>query len=321
MKFGFSTQVLRARRALLGLALCACSNPSSTNSDQSFSGGAPAAGGTSPGAGGASLAGGSAALPAGASSGGGGTAFSTGGEAGRNGGSTSGGYAASSGGSSAGQASQGGAIVGGTTGVTAGVGSGGAASGGASIGGSTGGSTGGSAGADGNSGSFTLAWQDDFDALDSSRWQAQNFTWEGNAAQFTPDNVSVANGALSMSLTTAPSGSTKPYRGVELRSTKTLTYGKVSARMRFARGSGVVSGLVLFYTPYPNCDWNEIDIEHLGNSSRTSQLNAMVYTGAPNDACTASVSPTQDPLVVSLGVDAEADYHVYDIEWTPLGVR
>lgn len=207
--------------------------------------------------------------------------------------------------------------MGGTTGVTAGVGSGGAASGGVSIGGSTGGS----AGADGNSGSFTLAWQDDFDALDSSRWQAQNFTWEGNAAQFTPDNVSVANGALSMSLTTAPSGSTKPYRGVELRSTKTLTYGKVSARMRFARGSGVVSGLVLFYTPYPNCDWNEIDIEHLGNSSRTSQLNAMVYTGAPNDACTTSVSPTQDPLVVSLGVDAEADYHVYDIEWTPLGVR
>ena len=31
--------------------------------------------------------------------------------------------------------------------------------------------------------------------------------------------------------------------------------------------SGVVSGLVLFYTPFPNCNWNEIDIEHLGNTN------------------------------------------------------
>ena len=80
-----------------------------------------------------------------------------------------------------------------------------------------------------------------------------------------------------------------------MRSAKTLTYGKVSARMRFATGSGVVSGLVLFYTPYPNCNWNEIDIEHLGDSSNSSQLNCQVYLGTPVPSCTTSVSPTQDP--------------------------
>jgi beta-glucanase (GH16 family) len=90
--------------------------------------------------------------------------------------------------------------------------------------------------------------------------------------------------------------------------------------MRFAHGSGVVSGLVLFYTPYPNCNWNEIDIEHLGDSSNTSQLNAQVFTGAVNPQCTTSVTPTQDPLVVNLGVDAETAFHQYDIEWTPAGV-
>jgi beta-glucanase (GH16 family) len=52
-----------------------------------------------------------------------------------------------------------------------------------------------------------------------------------------------------MSLTKAPAGAAKPYLGVEARSTKTLTYGKVSARMKFASKSGVISGLVLFYTP------------------------------------------------------------------------
>ena len=177
------------------------------------------------------------------------------------------------------------------------------------------------AGRSGGSGAaFTLAWQDDFDSLDASAWQLQTFTFEGNQAQFSTQNASVANGTLNIALTPAPSGAAKPYLGVELRSTKTLTYGKVSARMRFAAGSGVVSGLVLFYTPYPNCDWNEIDIEHLGKSQNTSQFNAQVFSGTPQPDCTASVAPTQDPAVIALGFDAEADFHLYDIEWTPSGV-
>jgi endo-1,3-1,4-beta-glycanase ExoK len=196
-------------------------------------------------------------------------------------------------------------------------GAGGKATGGTGAAGAGGSATGGTEGSD----PFTLAWQDDFDTLDTSLWQAQSFTWEGNQAQFTPQNVSVASGKLTLALTNAPSGSAKPYLGVELRSTKTLTYGKVSASMRFAKGSGVVSGLVLFYTPYPNCDWNEIDIEHLGNSSDTSQLNCMIYTGTPATTCTTSVTPTQDPQVVGLGGDAESAFHQYDIEWTPAGVK
>lgn len=168
---------------------------------------------------------------------------------------------------------------------------------------------------------FALSWQDDFDTLDPSAWQLQTFTFGGNLAQFSTQNASVANGILTMQLTPNPASSTEPYNGVEMRSTKTLTYGKVSARMRFATGSGVVSGLVLFYTPFPNCDWNEIDIEHLGNSSMTSQLNAQVFLGTPASGCSTSVSPSQDPLVVNLGTNAETDFHQYDIEWTPGGVK
>ncbi len=240
---------------------------------------------------------------------GGNVAGSTGGNvAGSTGGNVAGGTAGSASGGMAGSASATGGKAGNTT-----AGASGGGAGGSTISNSTGGSRGGDA--------FSLAWQDDFDALDASLWQAQSFTWEGNQAQFTPENVSVANGKVKLALTSAPSGSAKPYLGVELRSAKTLTYGKVSANMRFAPGSGVVSGLVLFYTPYPNCDWNEIDIEHLGSSSQTSQLNCMVYTGTPTPGCTTSVSPTQDPQVVNLGFDAETSFHQYDIEWTPAGVK
>jgi endo-1,3-1,4-beta-glycanase ExoK len=169
---------------------------------------------------------------------------------------------------------------------------------------------------------FTLAWQDDFDTLDTSRWALQTFSWDGNLAQFSTENASVANGVLSIALTPEPSDTAKPYRGVELRSIPTVTYGKVEARLRFAKGSGVVSALVLIYTPWPADDWNELDIEHLGKTPDTAQLNCQVYTGPPTTPpVSQSVSPTQDPLIATLGFDAESDFHLYAIEWTPAEVR
>ena len=47
----------------------------------------------------------------------------------------------------------------------------------------------------------------------------------------------------------------------------------------------------------------------------------MVYLGTPMPNCTTSVTPTQDPLIVNLGFDAESDFHIYDVEWTPSGVK
>jgi beta-glucanase (GH16 family) len=167
-----------------------------------------------------------------------------------------------------------------------------------------------------------LAWEDNFDTFDSSAWQLMTHSWDSNLAQFSTSNVSVASGILSIHLTAAAGDTAKPYRGVEMRSVKTITYGKVSARIRFAKGSGVVSGLVTIYTPWPADNWNEIDIEHLGKSPTSSQLNCMVYTGpAVTPPVSQSVSPTEDPLVVSPGFDAESAFHQYDIEWTTASVR
>jgi endo-1,3-1,4-beta-glycanase ExoK len=302
---------------LLALAWIGCS---STGSAGPHSSGGQTAGGT-PASGGRASAGSGGAGGTGSGAGGAASGADSGQGLGQGGAAASGG---SNGSSASGETASGGTSAPrGTGGAAGGGGTGDTATGGSiALGGTAGGGTEGSAtGGTSGSDSFSLAWQDDFDTLDTSLWQAQTFTWDGNQAQFTPQNVSVASGKLTIALTNAPSGSTKPYLGVELRSTKTLTYGKVSASMRFAKGSGVVSGLVLFYTPYPNCDWNEIDIEHLGNSSNTSQLNCMVYTGTPATSCTTSVTPTQEPQVVNLGSDAESAFHQYDIEWTPAGVK
>lgn len=171
-------------------------------------------------------------------------------------------------------------------------------------------------------GRFELAWEDQLDAFDASRWQLMTHSWDGNLAQFSPENVSYANGIASLHLTQAESDVAKPFRGVEMRSRETLTYGKVEARARFSGKSAVISALVLIYTPYPADDWNELDIEYLGRYRDRIQFNAMVYTGPPTVApVVTSVTPTASPLIVAVSDDPAADFHVYAIEWTPDDAR
>ena len=169
-------------------------------------------------------------------------------------------------------------------------------------------------------GRFELAWQDDFDTLDRSRWQLMTHSWDTNLAQFSAENAGTEAGVLSLLLTPEASDPSKPFRGVEMRSLETLTYGKVEARVRLARGSGVVSSLVLLYTPWPAADWNELDIEYLGRYGDRVQFNAMVYTGPPPALpVQQSVVPTQFPELAALEFDPTQDFHVFAIEWTPAG--
>jgi beta-glucanase (GH16 family) len=171
-------------------------------------------------------------------------------------------------------------------------------------------------------GTFQLAWADEFDAYDPTRWQLESFTFGGNLAQFTPANATFANGLATLLLTPEPTDTAEPYRGVEMRSHDTITYGKVESRIRFAKGSAVVSSLVLLYTPWPADNWNELDVEFLGQYSDRAQVNEQVYTGPPPaQPVTQSVTPTQAPAFVSFGFDPAADFHVYGIEWTPAEVR
>lgn len=177
-------------------------------------------------------------------------------------------------------------------------------------------------------GTFSLLYRDDFDTLDSSRWQLMRHSWDSNLALFSPDTVTVEDGALVIRLLPAPDGTVddtntpKPFLGAEVRSTDTLTYGRVRARAKFARGSAVISSLVTIYTPWPADDWNELDIECLGAKPESMQFNAQVYLGPPTTPpVTSPVSPTGDEMRVALGFDASADYHVYEIEWTPAGAR
>ena len=168
-------------------------------------------------------------------------------------------------------------------------------------------------GASGLSAAFELAWQDDFDSVDLVRWQLMTHSWDGNVSQFTASNATTDAGILSLALTSEPTDASKPFRGVEMRSRNTLTYGKVEASVRFAAGSGVVSSLVLLYTPWPPPDWNELDIEFLGMNTDRIQFNHMINI-PPADPATGHL---QYPAMVTLDMNPSEDFHTYAIEWVP----
>ena len=180
------------------------------------------------------------------------------------------------------------------------------------------------AGAPGStSGTFVLRFRDDFDTLDATRWRLMTHSWDGNLALFSKETVTISDGNLQISIRPAPAGTqdstgAKSFLGAEVRSIDTLTYGRVRARVRFARGSGVVSAVAGIYTPWPADNWNELDIEQLGKAPSSIQFNTLIYNG-PLPAPEVPVTPTQDPFLYSLGFDATTDFHIYAFEWTPQG--
>ncbi len=58
-------------------------------------------------------------------------------------------------------------------------------------------------GAGENGSDFTLAWTDDFDTFDENRWATGDWTFDGNRVTMSPENVTVLDGHLVLSLTKA----------------------------------------------------------------------------------------------------------------------
>ena len=65
-------------------------------------------------------------------------------------------------------------------------------------------------------GDFSLLYRDDFDTLDSTRWQLMTHSWDSNLALFSASSAAVEDGALVIRLLPAPNGtvdgSNKPSR-------------------------------------------------------------------------------------------------------------
>ncbi len=225
-------------------------------------------------------------------------------------------------GAGAASGASGGSVGGASTGGSAAGGKGGSSSGGSGSGGTSsssgGGSTAGSGGSVGGASTggtgatipgaeFKLLWQDDFDGFDDGRWEKASHTFAENAARFSPANAVVEGGVLKLRVTNQPNDD-KPFTAGEVRTKATFKYGRFEARIKFAKGSGIVSSLFTYlYDP-----WNEIDIEYLGNQLSGVQYNLITQGGSGLE---------YQPLFDPLDFQPFADFHEYAIEWVPSEVR
>jgi endo-1,3-1,4-beta-glycanase ExoK len=160
---------------------------------------------------------------------------------------------------------------------------------------------------------WRLVFADDFDHLDTAKWEVSTHTFDGNAARFSPANVVVQGGMLTLSVRKKWTGD-HAYGAGEIRTREpigTFRYGRFETRMRAARGKGVISS----FFAYRAAPWDEIDIEFLGRKTKAVQTNLYV---SPTEA---PVEVTPFPTLHDLAFDAAADFHVYAVEWDPSEIR
>jgi len=99
--------------------------------------------------------------------------------------------------------------------------------------------------------------------------------------------------------------SAKIYKGAELRTIETYTYGRIEARFKPAEGNGIVASLFTYHEIRSLAEWNEIDIEILGRYMDDVQLTTIIANQLTNSSHFAT------------RFKPHADYHTYSFEWTP----
>jgi endo-1,3-1,4-beta-glycanase ExoK len=134
---------------------------------------------------------------------------------------------------------------------------------------------------------------------DDENWE-KRYGENGNPFRtaFLPENISFQNGVMSLRLNARTSG--------EYRTIDKYGYGYYEARIKFASGSGLVSGSFFTFTgTYGKPDHHEIDVEPLGKDCTEIQTN--YYTRGQG----------HHEELVPLGFDGCAAFHNYGFKWAP----
>lgn len=146
--------------------------------------------------------------------------------------------------------------------------------------------------------------------LDDETWRLRDDTFPGNLALFAPKNVRGTDDGLMLAIRQERT----PVRDFTAAAVATRTryiYGTFSAELRPAKGPGLITGLFL----HRNGPRQEIDIEFLGRDTTKMLVNVFYNPGPQGTRLEFGYRGT--PTEISLGFDAAADFHLYEIDWQP----
>ncbi|MFD1177461.1 family 16 glycosylhydrolase [Paenibacillus puldeungensis] len=155
-------------------------------------------------------------------------------------------------------------------------------------------------------------------ALNSGMFYASD-GWENGpdfGVGWRANNIEFNNGIMALRLdkTGCPSQcSGEPYASGEYATIgEDYGYGRIEARMKVAKGTGLVTSLFTYYDHNPDPDIaenDEIDIEILGKDP--TKLETNYYTAGVGEHST----------VINLGFDASLGFHDYAFEWSPTEIK
>lgn len=147
-------------------------------------------------------------------------------------------------------------------------------------------------------------------ALDRTRWQTQmawGSTTDGQLERYDPSAVTVSDGKLVLTASTARGD--RPYISGVVASfgTHEFTYGYVEMRAKLPRGRGLWPALWL--AAVDDSSSNEIDImEFLGH--QTDIVYMTLHYDAPD-------GQHLDPQATYAGPDFTSGYHTFAVDWRP----
>lgn len=125
-------------------------------------------------------------------------------------------------------------------------------------------------------------------------------------------NQEFSNGIMALRLdnTGCPTNCAgKNYASGEYATNVKYGYGRVEARIKAAKGTGLVTALFTYSGQATNTSNDEIDIEILGKD--TTKLEANYFTNGVG----------QHSTIIDLGFDSSLAFHNYAFEWSPTYIK
>ena len=156
------------------------------------------------------------------------------------------------------------------------------------------------------------AWSEDGD-LPAEFWNPRVDTFPSNLALFQSTNVTRQE-SVELVLRSEKSR-VRDYTAGAVASRESFLYGSFAARLKAARGSGIITGFFL----HRNGPRQEIDIEFRGKDTTKMLVNVFFNPGPEGTRLEYGYRGT--PTEIDLGFDAADEFHDYEIEWTPNGIR
>ncbi|CAG0909245.1 unnamed protein product, partial [Cyprideis torosa] len=125
------------------------------------------------------------------------------------------------------------------------------------------------------------------------------------------DHATYTNGQLTIQLDSTPCQtnqslcSNQPLASTEVRTNALYGYGTLEARLKPAKGEGLVTAFFKYTGPSDGNPADEVDFEFLGNDTTKVQLNYFTAGQGGHE------------VFIDLGFDAADDFHTYTIRQTP----